>query len=420
MPMFTSRIVTVVRNAGTATETRREIRMGGDFASKALFQPEDRVVAGEEIQWELFDEPRIVTRVNPIVALDGVLSHWEAEIMTRSEWERLKGAAQAAADPALASSVPIDAVAQRGISAAPVPYEFTAEFRQAKEELKGRIFPALHASLRKGQSDLRKEDAACGYMLKMAELHEKFLGSSSLPEPQRLDRLKIAICEAEEEVRASVPGRYDELMHYRDFLIRTKAQAPTSDLHHHELAGGGLEPSDRLEALATKSGESWTPVSKSAEFAPDPPRAPSQTATTPLTTAPADPKATNGSESAQMLSDVKPSLADHLGEAQKLSNLRLRKMYEAVIRYNCYLEELRVLKVKSKKYQTPDLLKKQFPEFELWAILDKDDERDIADGNFDPGRFSWSLVKRLNGLRGKDDRTLKNYRRALRAAGISV
>jgi hypothetical protein len=104
--------------------------------------------------------------------------------------------------------------------------------------------------------------------------------------------------------------------------------------------------------------------------------------------------------------------------AQTPSDQRLRKMYEAVIRYNWYLKELRALKVASKKHQTPDLLKKQFPEFEVWSALDKDDERDIASGDFDPGRCAWALVQRLNNQRGKDDRTLQNYRKGLRRAGI--
>jgi hypothetical protein len=130
-------------------------------------------------------------------------------------------------------------------------------------------------------------------------------------------------------------------------------------------------------------------------------------------------KAANGSASEEMPSQVKPNLAALLS-AQTLSDQKLRKMYEAVVRYNWYLKELRALKVAGKKYQTPDLMKKQFPEFEVWAACDKDDERDIAAGSFDPGRFSWALVQRLNNHRGKDDRTLQNYRKALRAAGISV
>jgi hypothetical protein len=118
--------------------------------------------------------------------------------------------------------------------------------------------------------------------------------------------------------------------------------------------------------------------------------------------------------------DTKPTLAARLAEAEKVSDLKLRDMYVAVIRYQWYFAELRELKIATKKHQTPDLLKQRFPDFELWAILERADIADIIDGAFTPGRFSWSLIKRLNGLDGKDDRTLKNYRRALRAAGISV
>jgi hypothetical protein len=56
----------------------------------------------------------------------------------------------------------------------------------------------------------------------------------------------------------------------------------------------------------------------------------------------------------------------------------------------------------------------------VWSVLDNDDEPDIAAGGFDPGRCSWALVQRMNNQRGKDDRTLQNYRKTLRAAGISV
>ena len=128
-------------------------------------------------------------------------------------------------------------------------------------------------------------------------------------------------------------------------------------------------------------------------------------------------KAPNGSASGKVPVEAKPNL-EALLKARTFSNQRLAKMYEAVVRYNWYLDELRALKVASKKYQTPDLLKVQFPEFKVWSALDKDDERDIAAGSFDPGRFSWALVQRLNNHRGKDDRTLQNYRKALRAAGV--
>ena len=130
-------------------------------------------------------------------------------------------------------------------------------------------------------------------------------------------------------------------------------------------------------------------------------------------------KATNGSASGEMGGDVEPNLATLL-EAHTFSDQRLRKIYEAVVRYDWYLKELRALKVATKKYRTPELLKKEFPKFEVWAVLDDHDGRDIANGDFLPGRFAWALIKRSNNLSGKDDRTLKNYRKALRRAGIAV
>jgi hypothetical protein len=95
MAVFESRIVTVVRNASTATETRREIRMGGDNIRKALFHLDDRVIPGEEVHCEIFDEPRVVTRVNPCLVSDGV-AYWEAEIMPLSQWNHLNGRSQLA------------------------------------------------------------------------------------------------------------------------------------------------------------------------------------------------------------------------------------------------------------------------------------------------------------------------------------
>lgn len=104
--------------------------------------------------------------------------------------------------------------------------------------------------------------------------------------------------------------------------------------------------------------------------------------------------------------------------AANVLDRKLRKMYDAVTLYERYKAELRQLKAASKKYQTPQLLKQQFPALEVWAALEKDDERSVAVGDFLPGHFAWALIKRTNGLVGKDDRTLKNHRKALRAADV--
>ena len=110
-----------------------------------------------------------------------------------------------------------------------------------------------------------------------------------------------------------------------------------------------------------------------------------------------------------------------LKEAEsRTADPKLRNKLVAVVRYNHYLNDLKVLKTACKQYQTPALLQQSFPDLDVWAVLGKDDQPEVAAGDYDPGRFAWSLVKRLNGLRGKDDRTLKNYRKALRRAGILV
>jgi hypothetical protein len=89
-----------------------------------------------------------------------------------------------------------------------------------------------------------------------------------------------------------------------------------------------------------------------------------------------------------------------------------------VIRYKRYFEDLEILKSASKRYQTPGLLEQQFPDLDVWVAVADDNKADIANGRFDPCRFAWALVRRSLNLSGNDDRTLKNYRKALRAAGL--
>jgi hypothetical protein len=90
MPVFGSHSpVTIVRARGTPDEKTWEAQMGGDRARKALFYRDDRVKTGDEIQCELFDEPKIVSRVDPVMTMSG-LSHWEAEMVPKSQWQKLQ------------------------------------------------------------------------------------------------------------------------------------------------------------------------------------------------------------------------------------------------------------------------------------------------------------------------------------------
>jgi hypothetical protein len=97
---------------------------------------------------------------------------------------------------------------------------------------------------------------------------------------------------------------------------------------------------------------------------------------------------------------------------------KLLSKLTAVISYKRYFEELKVLKAACKRYQTPGLLEQQFPDLDVWVAMADNDKADIANGEFGPGRFAWALVKRSLNLSGNDDRTLKNYRKALRAAKL--
>jgi hypothetical protein len=88
MPSFGSHApVTIIRARGTADEKSWEAQMGGDLARKALFYIDDRIKTGDEVHCELFDEPKVISKVNPAMTLSGP-SHWEAEMMPQSEWKR--------------------------------------------------------------------------------------------------------------------------------------------------------------------------------------------------------------------------------------------------------------------------------------------------------------------------------------------
>jgi hypothetical protein len=112
-------------------------------------------------------------------------------------------------------------------------------------------------------------------------------------------------------------------------------------------------------------------------------------------------------------------LRDELKNASaRTADPKLLKKLVAVVRYQHYFEDLKVLKAACKRYQTPALLDQQFPDLDVWSVMDSSDKADIAKGAFVPGHFAWALVMRLNNLNGNDNRTLKNYRKALKAAGL--
>ncbi|MGA2154511.1 MAG: hypothetical protein ABSH37_08850 [Bryobacteraceae bacterium] len=81
----TSRPITVVRDAGTAAEFRWDTCAGGDFKKYLLFRTQDRVKTCDGVHCELFDEPRIIVRVDPDLMQGGV-RNWRATITPRSLW----------------------------------------------------------------------------------------------------------------------------------------------------------------------------------------------------------------------------------------------------------------------------------------------------------------------------------------------
>jgi hypothetical protein len=102
----TNRAVTVIRDAGTASEFRWDTYAGGDFKAYLLFHTRDRVKSGDEVHCELFDAPRIIARVDVDLKRGGV---WNAPITTRTLWNRRYGqppVAQVHLAPNLAPSKP--------------------------------------------------------------------------------------------------------------------------------------------------------------------------------------------------------------------------------------------------------------------------------------------------------------------------
>lgn len=78
-----------MRAPGSPEEKRWTADMGGNRSTKALFYLKDRVRTGDRIHCDdMFDEPRVITKVDPNVMADGSTSHWVAEMMPESQWER--------------------------------------------------------------------------------------------------------------------------------------------------------------------------------------------------------------------------------------------------------------------------------------------------------------------------------------------
>jgi|HubBroStandDraft_2_1064218.scaffolds.fasta_scaffold00943_8 hypothetical protein len=122
---------------------------------------------------------------------------------------------------------------------------------------------------------------------------------------------------------------------------------------------------------------------------------------------------------ASMNIQARVPLRNELRNAEtRTADPKLQKKLTAVVRYTRYLDDLKVLKTACKRYQNPALLRQQFPDLDVWAALEDDDKAEIAKGDFQPGIFAWSLVKRIIGLSGQHNRTLKNYRHALRKAKL--
>jgi serine/threonine protein kinase len=79
--------VIIVSGRGTDHERQVSANIGGNLRDTILLQPRDRPKVGDEVECSLFDEPRVITRVDPETTLDGRVSMWHATIVPKSEWE---------------------------------------------------------------------------------------------------------------------------------------------------------------------------------------------------------------------------------------------------------------------------------------------------------------------------------------------
>ncbi len=86
-----TRPVTIVRNRGGKSESRFMVQAGGDFERELLFLLKDAVSSCDEVECEVFDQPRVIERVAPVVLTSG-LALWAAAIVPLSAWrQKLQG-----------------------------------------------------------------------------------------------------------------------------------------------------------------------------------------------------------------------------------------------------------------------------------------------------------------------------------------
>lgn len=88
MPVFSmNHAVMLIRQPGTPIEKREEVVVGGDLKQSALFHLDVKPRTGDVIEYQYFDEPRVITSVTPEMALDGP-THFRASLVPRSQHER--------------------------------------------------------------------------------------------------------------------------------------------------------------------------------------------------------------------------------------------------------------------------------------------------------------------------------------------
>lgn len=93
MPVVFGRTVSgfIIRGLGTHNEHKFAVDFGGDLIRNALFQTRDRPLKGDELESYLWEENRVVTRVDAHTNLDGGVAYWEARIVPKSEVQRAAG-----------------------------------------------------------------------------------------------------------------------------------------------------------------------------------------------------------------------------------------------------------------------------------------------------------------------------------------
>jgi hypothetical protein len=250
-----SRMVTIVRAAGTSEELRWDVQMGGDFDSKALFQPADRVKVGDEIHCDVFDIPRIVERVKPILLGNGEVAHWDAKISPRPGAGDESRAKRSHAVPDLDAQPPHDKMS--GASVGPLVKVPAATVGQGAPDpavlSPGREFPRFiyHSAQPSRMVSSAREEAELGPEWSRYYIHQEY------PKIKyHWSGKTVTVKTLDEEVGlgggwADSPSAFEPYLGQRP--VRTEDQDPTKWLPDWSVPGLTAEQRRKINAVLLRA-----------------------------------------------------------------------------------------------------------------------------------------------------------------------